>query len=66
MKYLAILAISAGLLTASQAMERPSFHTKGRPIGKPTGAKQNPKRDKYDESPIGFCRDDCDDFFLEG
>jgi hypothetical protein len=29
-------------------------------------AKQNPKRDKYEESPIGFCRDNCDDFFLEG
>jgi hypothetical protein len=38
MKFLTILAISIGLLTASQAMERPSFHTKGTPIGKPTGA----------------------------
>src|SRR6266576_3367275 len=38
MKYLAILTISAGLLTASQAMERPSFHTKGTPTGKPTGS----------------------------
>src|SRR5437867_10458970 len=37
MKFLIILAISIGLLTASQAMERPSFHTKGTPIGKPTG-----------------------------
>ena len=37
MKYLAILTISAGLLTASQAMERPSFHTKGTPTAKPTG-----------------------------
>jgi hypothetical protein len=37
MKYLAILAISTGLLTASQAMEQPSFHTKGIPTGKPTG-----------------------------
>src|SRR6266478_3261295 len=37
MKFLTILAISIGLLTASQAMERPSFHTKGTPIGKPTG-----------------------------
>src|SRR5438094_4158504 len=37
MKFLTILAISIGILTASQAMERPSFHTKGTPIGKPTG-----------------------------
>ncbi len=37
MRFLTILAISAGLLTASQAMERPSFHTKGTPSGKPTG-----------------------------
>jgi hypothetical protein len=37
MKFLTILAISAGLLTASQAMEQPSFHTKGTPTGKPTG-----------------------------
>ena len=37
MKFLTILVISAGLLTASQAMEKPSFHTKGTPIGKPTG-----------------------------
>jgi L,D-transpeptidase catalytic domain len=37
MKFLTILAISVGLLTASQAMERPSFHTKGTPTGKPTG-----------------------------
>jgi hypothetical protein len=37
MKFLTILAISAGLLTASQAMDRPSFHTKGTPTGKPTG-----------------------------
>ena len=37
MKYLTILAISVGLLTASQAMDRPSFHTKGSPTGKPTG-----------------------------
>ena len=36
MKSLAILAISIGILTASQAMERPSFHTKGVPTGKPT------------------------------
>ena len=37
MKFLTILAISAGLLTASQAMEKPSFHTKGTPTGKATG-----------------------------
>src|SRR5262244_3415477 len=37
MKFSTILAISIGLLTASQAMERPSFHTKGSPTGKPTG-----------------------------
>jgi L,D-transpeptidase-like protein len=37
MKFLTILAISVGLLTASQAMEKPSFHTKGTPTGKPTG-----------------------------
>src|SRR5437899_5301415 len=38
MKFVTILAISIGLLTASQAMERPSFHTKGTRTGKPTGA----------------------------
>jgi hypothetical protein len=37
MRFLTILAISVGLLTASQAMEKPSFHTKGTPSGKPTG-----------------------------
>ena len=38
MKILITLAISIVLLTASQAaMERPSFHTKGTPTGKPTG-----------------------------
>lgn len=37
MKFLIILAISTGLLTASQAMEKPSFHTKGTPTGKSTG-----------------------------
>lgn len=38
MKFFTILAVSIGLLTASQAaMERPSFHTKGTPTGKPTG-----------------------------
>src|SRR5207248_11511452 len=38
MKYLTILALSFSILTASAAMERPSFHTKGTPTGKPTGA----------------------------
>ena len=38
MKFLTTLAISIVLLTASQAaMEKPSFHTKGTPSGKPTG-----------------------------
>jgi hypothetical protein len=38
MKLLTTLAICTGLLTASQAaMEKPSFHTKGTPTGKPTG-----------------------------
>jgi lipoprotein-anchoring transpeptidase ErfK/SrfK len=37
MKFLTILAFSVGLLTASQAMDKPSFHTKGLPTGKPTG-----------------------------
>jgi len=37
MKFLTILVISVGLLTAAQAMDRPSFHTKGTPTGKPTG-----------------------------
>jgi lipoprotein-anchoring transpeptidase ErfK/SrfK len=37
MKFLTTLAISIALLTASQAMEKPSFHTKGTPTGKPTG-----------------------------
>jgi hypothetical protein len=37
MKFLTILAISIGLLTASHAMEKPSFHTKGTPTSKPTG-----------------------------
>lgn len=37
MKYLPILALSAALLTASQAVEKPSAHTKGSPTGKPTG-----------------------------
>jgi hypothetical protein len=33
----AILAISTLLLATSQAMDKPSFHTKGAPTGKPTG-----------------------------
>src|SRR5206468_11564215 len=37
MKFLIIVAISVGVLAGSQAMERPSFHTKGTPTGKPTG-----------------------------
>src|SRR5215813_13390962 len=38
MKFLTTLAVSIAFLTASQAaMERPSFHTKGTPTGKPTG-----------------------------
>jgi lipoprotein-anchoring transpeptidase ErfK/SrfK len=37
MKLLTTLAISVGLLTASQAMDKPSFHTKGTATGKPTG-----------------------------
>ena len=37
MKFLPIFALSIGLLTASQAMEKPSLHTKGTPTGKPTG-----------------------------
>jgi hypothetical protein len=37
MKFLTILVISVGLLTASKAMDRPSFHTKGTPTGQPTG-----------------------------
>lgn len=37
MRFLTILALSVGFLTASQAMEKPSFHTKGTSTGKPTG-----------------------------
>src|SRR5690349_22890291 len=37
-KLLTTLTISIGLLTASQAMEKPSFHTQGTPTGQPTGA----------------------------
>jgi hypothetical protein len=38
MKFLKILALSVALLTTVQAMQQPSFHTKGTPTGKPTGA----------------------------
>src|SRR4030095_3644064 len=37
MKFLTTIAICIGLLTASQAMEKPSLHTKGTQSGKPTG-----------------------------
>src|SRR5678810_117086 len=37
MKILSVLAIAAVLLTTVQAMQQPSFHTKGTPTGKPTG-----------------------------
>jgi lipoprotein-anchoring transpeptidase ErfK/SrfK len=37
MKFLTTLAFSISLLISSQAMEKPSFHTKGAPTGKPTG-----------------------------
>jgi hypothetical protein len=37
MKILTILAASLALLTTAQAMEKPSFHTKGTPTGSPTG-----------------------------
>jgi len=37
MKLLPVLTISIALLTASHAIEKPSFHTKGAPTGKPTG-----------------------------
>jgi hypothetical protein len=38
MKLLTTLAVSTALLTASQAMEKPSFHTKGTPTDKYIGA----------------------------
>ncbi len=38
MKFLTTLAISITLLTTSQAMDKPSFHTQGTPTGRPTGA----------------------------
>jgi hypothetical protein len=37
MKLLKLLALSVTLLTAVQAMQQPSSHTKGTPTGKPTG-----------------------------
>ena len=37
MKFLTVFALSLALLTTSQSMERPSFHTQGTPTGKPTG-----------------------------
>jgi hypothetical protein len=37
MKFIRVFSIFIGLLTASQAMQKPSFHTKGTPTGKPTG-----------------------------
>jgi len=37
MKILTILAVSVALLGSTQAMQQPSFHTKGSPTGKPTG-----------------------------
>lgn len=37
MKFLTILALCVGLLTSSQAMPQPSFHTKGTPTGQATG-----------------------------
>jgi hypothetical protein len=37
MKLLKTLVLSVALLTSVQAMQQPSFHTKGTPTGKPTG-----------------------------
>ncbi|MFL6350379.1 MAG: L,D-transpeptidase family protein, partial [Bryobacteraceae bacterium] len=37
MKFLKILALSVALLTTVQAVQQPSFHTKGTSTGKPTG-----------------------------
>src|SRR5437762_11565911 len=37
MKFFSVLAISIALLTAAQAVEKPSAHTKGTPTGNPTG-----------------------------
>src|SRR5205809_7854418 len=38
MKILSVVSLSIALIAASFAVERPSFHTKGSPTGKPTGA----------------------------
>jgi hypothetical protein len=38
MKLLSLVVASAALLSISYAVERPSFHTKGAPTGKPTGS----------------------------
>ena len=38
MKILSVLSLSVALIAASFAMEKPSFHTKGTPTGKPTGS----------------------------
>jgi hypothetical protein len=37
MKYVSFFVVSVGLLFSAYAVERPSFHTKGSPTGKPTG-----------------------------
>src|SRR5437667_7923218 len=37
MKFLKILALCVALLTTVQAVQQPSFHTKGTPTAKPTG-----------------------------
>src|SRR5438045_6214199 len=37
MKFFSVLAVSLALLTAAQAVEKPSAHTKGTPTGNPTG-----------------------------
>src|SRR4029077_1358255 len=37
MKSFKIVVLSVALLTTVQAMQQPSFHTKGTPTGKPTG-----------------------------
>ena len=37
MKFFSVLAVSIALLTAAQAVEKPSAHTKGTPTGNPTG-----------------------------
>ena len=38
MKFQSVITISAALVATSLAMDQPSFHTKGAPTGKPTGA----------------------------